>query len=98
MANSKKSQKEKTNAQRSNRFTEEFVIQIGRLTEFYKIVQLLNNMAGHGNWTTRGRPVRRLRRVDSYNRISFFSDRKMDITFCLPAEHSYISSRLLLEL
>lgn len=98
MAHLKEPQEKETATQRSNYFTEEYTIQIGRVIEFYKIVRLLNSMIGHGNWTTRGRPVRRLRRVDRYNRISFFSDRKTDVVFCLPKEHSHVISRVMLEL
>ena len=98
MAYTKKPQEKETISQRSNYFTEEFVIEVGKLTEFYKIVKLLNNMVGHGNWTTHGRPLRRLRRVDYYNRMSFANNRTLDIVFCLPKKYSHVSSRLMLEL
>lgn len=98
MAHTEKSQKEKTNIERSHRFSEKFTVSIGRLSAFYRAVSILNRELGHGNWTTEGKPVRKLRRVDTYNRIAFSSHRVMDIVFCVPAAGELIYSRLVLEL
>lgn len=98
MAHIEKSKKEKTNTERSHRFTEEFAIPIGRLNDFYCAVSILNRELGHGNWTTVGKPVRKLRRYDNFNRISFSKDRTIDIVFCVSAASESISTRLVLEL
>lgn len=98
MAHIKKSQKEKANTERSHRFIEKFIVSIGRLSDFYRAVSILNRELGHSNWTTEGKPVRKLRRYDTYNRISFGADRTMDIVFCVPDTTGSISTRLVLEL
>ena len=98
MAHIKKSKKEKTNTERSHRFSEKFVIPLGRIRDFYCVVSTLNSELGHGNWTTVGRPVRKLRRCDRYNRVVFSADRKLDIVFRVPFGSESIASRLLLEL
>ena len=98
MAHIKKSKKEKTNTERSHRFSEKFAVSIGRLSDFYRAVSILNRELGHGNWTTEGKPIRKLKRYDTFNRISFASDRTMDIVFCVPAASQSISTRLVLEL
>jgi len=98
MAHIKKSKKEKTNTERSDRFSEEFAIPLGRIRDFYRVVSILNRELGHSNWTTVGKPVRKLRRVDNYNRISFSADRTIDIVFRVPSGSLAIATRLLLEL
>ena len=98
MAHTKESQEKETNIERSHRFTEKFVVSLGRLSDFYRAVSILNRELGHGNWTTEGKPVRKLRRYDTFNRISFTSDRTIDIVFCVPTATESIFSRLVLEL
>ena len=98
MAHTKKSQKEKTTTQRSDCFTEEFTLKIGRLKDFYKVVRVLNNELGHGNWTTQGRPVRKVKRVDQYNRIVFYRDRTTDVVFRLPNGYSHLETRVILDM
>jgi hypothetical protein len=98
MAHTKESQKEKTSVKRSNCFSEEFVVSLGRLSDFYRAVSILNRELGHGNWTTEGKPVRKLRRYDAFNRISFTSDRTIGIVFRVPIANNSISTRLMLEL
>jgi hypothetical protein len=99
MAHTSKLEKEKATTQRSNIFAEEFTVQIGSLIKFYRLVQLLNQYFGHGNWTTAGRPVRKLRRVDYFNQHSYLSlPRTIGITFKYPAQLKTCLSRIFLEL
>lgn len=98
MAHIEKSQKEKTSTERSHRFTEKFVISLGRIKDFYRAVSVLNRELGHGNWTTVGRPVRKLQRYDNFNRISFTADRTLDVVFCVQTGRTEIATRLMLEL
>jgi len=102
MAHTKKPQKAQTTTKRSNLFSEEFTLGLGRLKDFYNVVSVLNNELGHGNWTTRGRPVRKVKRVDIYNRHCYkltpIGLRTIDIVFCVPSNAESIQSRLVLEL
>ena len=102
MAHSKKFKEEKTSTERSNCFSEEFVIPLGRIRDFYRVVSTLNAELGHGNWTTVGRPLRKIRRVAGYNSRSWlftsFKLRTVDIVFRVPCGSESIASRLLLEL
>lgn len=99
MAHTIKLEKEKTSNQRSNCSIEEFTVQISSLQKFYRLVQLFNQYFGHGNWTTAGRPVRKLRRVDYFNQHSYLPlPRTIDITFKYPAQLKTCLSRIFLEL
>ena len=113
MAHCEESQEEKTNHQGSHRFPEEFTVRIQRVKEFYRVVSILNRECGHGNWTTQGRPVRLIRRVDEFNRLldtygrySFIPGpgarqleyKAIDVVFCVPAASKLIASRIVLEL
>ena len=99
MASTKKSQETQTKTKRSNLQCEEFTLGISRLNDFYHAVRVLNRELGHSNWTARGRPVRKLRRVDRFNRfVLMCNQRKLDIVFVVPKESSYIFSKLMLEL
>ena len=98
MAHIKKSQKEKTSNKRSHRFSEKFSIPFGRISDFYRAVSILNNELGHGNWTTTGRPVRKLRRVDQFNRISFTANRTIDVVFHVPCNVESVLTRVSLEI
>jgi len=46
---------------------------------FYSMVRILNKQIGRGKWTTRGRVVRKLRRIDSAN--YFFYRNQNNTTF-----------------
>ena len=102
MAHTKKFKEEKTSTERSNRFSEEFTIPLGRIRDFYCVVSTLNSELGHGNWTTVGRPLRKLRRVAGYNSRSWlftnFKLRTEAVVFRVPPGTESIASRLLLEL
>ena len=102
MAHSKKFKEEKISIERSNRFSEEFVIPIGRIRDFYRVVSTLNAELGHGNWTTAGRPLRKIRRVAGYNSRSWlftnFKLRTEDVVFRVPPGRESVATRLLLEL
>lgn len=99
MASTKKSQETQTKTKRSNLQCEEFTLGVSRLKDFYHAVSVLNKELGHGNWTARGRPVRKLRRIDRFNNFALMLDRrKLDIVFVVPKESSYIFSKLMLEL
>jgi hypothetical protein len=99
MAHTSKLEKEKTSTQRSNCSIEEFTVQVSSLQKFYHLVQLFNQYFGHGNWTTAGRPVRKLRRVDYFNQHSYLPlPRTVNITFKYPAQLKTCLSRIFLEL
>lgn len=102
MAHSKKFKEAETSTERSNCFSEEFVIPLGRIRDFYRVVSILNCDLGHGNWTTVGRPLRKLRRVAGYNSRRWlfpnFKSRNIDIVFRVPSGSEAIATRLLLEL
>ena len=98
MASTKKSQKTQTKTKRPNLQCKEFTIGLGKLKDFYRVVRTLNSELGHGNWTTRGRPVRKLRRYDRFNSMGYGIRRKLDVVFVVPKESFYISSKLVLEL
>ena len=101
MAYCKKSQEEKTTTKRSNCFSEKITLGLSRLEDFYSVVKILNKEIGHGNWTTQGRPVRKLKRVDNFNRycskLAHGNTRKLDIVFCIPKSAESIQSRLFLQ-
>lgn len=108
MANCNQSQKEKVVDQGSHCKLEEFTLSLTSLNSFYTIVKILNKEIGFGKWTTLGRPVKKIRRVDTYNLLKatipaemgmdITVDRSTDVVFCLPADSSSIVSRLLLEI
>lgn len=103
MANCNQSQKEKVVDQGSHCKLEEFTLSLTNLKSFYTIVKILNKEIGFGKWTTLGRPVRKIRRVNTYNLLKGNIivdrvDRSIDVVFCLPADSSSIVSRLLLEI
>ena len=106
MAHTSKLKKEKAATKRSNLFVEEFSIQVNSLASFYRLVRLFNQYFGHGNWTTAGRPLRRLRRVEYFNKNcltiiggkAWPPNRPLDITFKYPAHQKSYLSRILLEL
>ena len=98
----KKPQEAKIAIKRSNCFSKEITIGVKGLEEFYSIVKTLNKEIGHGNWTTHGRPVRKLRRVDAFNRhcskLMHNDLRKLDIIFYVPENAEFIQSRLVLQI
>lgn len=99
MAHRNQPQKEKTSIKRPDRFPQEFTLRIGKLTDFYRVVQVLNHELGHGNWTARGRPVRLLERAEMYNNVPFKRERaSVPVVFCVPNGAESMQSRLVLEL
>lgn len=60
---------------------------------FYSLVKVLNQQIGRGNWTTEGRPIRKLRRLNISN---WFAPRRntMTVTFKVPEDHTDIESVL----
>jgi len=94
MADIKKSKKEKTSVERSHRDVEEFSIQVNSTKTFNRLVSALNHELGHGNWTTKGRPVRHLRRVDKFNSFVSSHKRTYPVTFCVPAGCIFLLSKL----
>ena len=64
---------------------------------FYSLVKILNQQVGLGRWTTEGRPVRKLRRLDISNWFvekhgNFYNT--MPVVFKVPADHTDIQSVL----
>ena len=99
MAHIKKSQKKEIDSKRSDCFCEEFTYKIKRVKDFYRIVSVLNHEYGHGNWTTVGRPLRKIRRVSYFNLIaSTLHPRDEVVVFRVPKNSDIILSRLALEL
>jgi len=98
----KKPQEAKVAIKRSNRFSEKITLEVNGLEEFYSIVKTLNKEIGHGNWTTHGRPIRKLRRVDAFNRycskLAHNKLRKLDIVFYVPKDTESIQTRLVLQM
>lgn len=93
MANSKKFKKEKTSIKRSHCDIEEFAIQVSGTKTFNQLVGVLNQELGRGNWTTKGRPVRHLRKVDKFNAFVDYK-RTHPIVFCVPNGYGFLSSKL----
>lgn len=102
MAHSKKFKEEKISTERSDRFSEEFAIPIGREIDFYRVVSILNAELGHGNWTTVGRPVRKIRRIQAYNdrrwQPTVFKFRTHDVVFRVPSGSESIATKIALEI
>ena len=94
MADSKKSKKEKTSVKRSHLSVEEFTVQVDGTKTFNRLVSALNHELGQGNWTTKGRPVRHLRRVDKFNSFVSNYKRTYPVVFCVPSGYSFLSSKL----
>jgi hypothetical protein len=68
---------------------------------FYSLVKILNKQIGPGKWTTQGRPVRRLRRLDLANWFAranvsnvSFAGHTATVVFKVPEDHSDIESVL----
>jgi hypothetical protein len=99
MAFDEQSQKAKISNQRPNCRVENFAVSFNGLKDFYRAVQILNRELGHGNWSTQGRPVRKLRRLALYNAfVPSNSKRYEDVVFSVTVTSSVIVSRIMLEL
>ena len=82
---------------------------VGSQREFYKAVSILNKECGHGNWTMSGRPLRKIKRVEMYNRVAKMCAvvpfdnppiaklQTYDLTIQVPESKKSVQSRLLLE-
>lgn len=82
---------------------------VGSQREFYKAVSILNKECGHGNWTMTGRPLRKIKRVEMYNRVANICAvvpldnppiaklQKYNLTIVVPESKKSVQSRLLLE-
>jgi len=70
---------------------------VGSCKEFYQIVKILNSECGHGNWTMQGRPLRKIKRIETYNRIAMQHIQTHTLTIVVPDSKKSIQSRLLLE-
>jgi hypothetical protein len=82
---------------------------VGSQQEFYKAVGILNKECGHGNWTMSGRPLRKVKKVEMYNRYARICStvpfdnpppaklRTYDLTIVVPESKKSVQSRLLLE-
>lgn len=44
--------------------SQEVIIELKSTREFYNLVPALNRTFGRGKWTCRGRPIRKLRRIE----------------------------------
>lgn len=63
--------------------------------QFYSAVRILNRQVGRGNWTTRGRPVRKLRRLERIASI-ISGPCSMIVEFRIPDEYRDIGTLLVL--
>lgn len=82
---------------------------VGSRQEFYKAVSILNTECGHGNWTMTGRPLRKVKRVEMYNRVARICStvpfdnpppaklQTYNLTIVVPESKKGVQSRLLLE-
>lgn len=64
--------------------------------QFYSAVRTLNRQVGRGNWTTVGRPVRRLRRAERVACISLMEVPVVTVGFVVPREYVDIETMLAL--
>jgi hypothetical protein len=97
MAPFKKFKEEKIISKRQDSIIERLAIQVNGLDSFYHLVSILNNEIGQGNWTTKGRPLRRLRKLEQFNSFVDFK-RSQEIVFYIPKGYNFLSSRLMLSL
>lgn len=95
MASFKKFKEEKIISKRQDSIIERLAIQVNGLDSFYQIVSILNNEIGHGKWTTKGRPIRRLRKLEKYNSFVDFK-RSQEIVFYIPKGYNFLLTRLML--
>lgn len=95
MAPFKKFKEEKIISKRQDSIIERLAIQVNGLDSFYQIVSILNNEIGHGKWTTEGRPIRRLRKLEKYNSFVDFK-RSQKIVFKIPKGYNFLLTRLML--
>lgn len=58
-------------------------LELHNTENFYKIVHALNHCFSRGKWTCRGRPVRKLRRLEKVN-FNFSDKRSIPIVFLIP--------------
>ena len=77
----------------------EFSIECNGTKHFYSLVRVLNSQIGFGRWTTKGRPIRKLRRLDVSNGFRnrygmLKGGQAMAITFMVPNEHGDITTAL----
>ena len=69
---------------------------------FYSMVKILNQQVGKGQWTARGRVVRKLRRIDNANHFFYnnshapftFPKQFLHIKLVVPKEFEDISTTL----
>ncbi len=74
----------------------ELSIECKSTRHFYNLVRILNQQIGRGSWTTQGRPVRKLRRLDKMKPFSLATDTTQTVVFKIPTVHDNISTALTL--
>lgn len=97
MVHFKKPKKEKTISKRQDSISQRLAIQVNGVNSFYQLVSILNSEIGHGNWTTKGRPLRGLRKLEQFNSFVDFK-RSQEIVFYIPKGYNFLSTRLMLSL
>lgn len=82
---------------------------VSTVKEFYKVVSVLNQHCGHGNWTMSGRPLRKVKRIDRHNRLAKMCAivpwdnppipklQSQSLTIIVPEDEKSVQTRLLLE-
>ena len=73
----------------------ELPIECKSTRHFYNLVRILNQQIGRGSWTTQGRPVRKLRRLDKMNHLGLLHTTQT-VVFKIPTVHDNISTALTL--
>ena len=73
----------------------ELSIECESTRHFYNLVRILNQQIGRGSWTTQGRPVRKLRRLDKMNHLGLLRTTQT-VVFKIPTVHDNISTALTL--
>lgn len=75
----------------------EIPIECKSAMHFYNLVSVLNQQVGRGVWTTRGRPVRKLHRMDRMKAgFTAYRNSTQTVIFKVPAEYTELSTALLL--
>lgn len=72
----------------------EIPIECKSARHFYNLVRVLNQQVGRGVWTTLGRPVRKLHRLDRMK--TTYSTATQTVIFKVPEEHNKLSTALAL--
>mgnify|MGYP003705248767 CR=1 FL=1 len=80
----------------------ELMVNVKGTKHFYSLVRILNSQIGRGRWTAKGRPVRKLRRLDISNSLrtkygpESVRANPINVIFKVPKDHNEIDLALAL--